>query len=313
MGNRDLTAQWYNALVQNCNLDPHTFQLIQGAQPVGNTSSTIWKIMDAIPPESIDQTYDGSGRNVFSTNYGAILGSLDSGNSLVDEGQKMWDESGGFTTTKVYDTSIGILKSSIASAASFSFTMDSHKQSSNISGAWARGKETGKDLLFENDSSGRLSALMEKSGIVVNVKIDHLMKVITVPLSTKNTLDQDLSQYEPWYISALLNLAYFKKDVWKHPDEWEIYFGEEGTMLRSCISLIIVDGISTETIIDAPSVDKDLIVEALGKKGVFPLINLSEEATVTPTTNAGRSAVDINSPQGNELILGVNVAPLFGT
>lgn len=313
MGHSDFTAQWYNALVQNCNLDPQTFQLIQGARPVGNTSSTIWNTMDAIPPESIDQTYDGSGMNVFSSNYGAIIGSLDSSNSLVDAGQKMWDESGGFATTKVYDTSIGIVKSDIASAASFSFTMDSHKQSANISGAWARGKETGKDLLFENDSSGRLSALMEKSGIVVNVKIDHLMKVITVPLSTKNTLDQDLSQYEPWYISALLNLAYFKKDVWKHPDEWEIYFGEEGTMLRSCISLIIVDGISTETIIDAPSVDKDLIVEALGKKGVFPLINLSEEATVTPTTNAGRSAVDINSPQGNELILGVNVAPLFGT
>jgi hypothetical protein len=310
MSNTNLNAKWYTALVENTGLNPQTFQLVQGSLPVGNTSSTIWQIMDAIPPESIDQIYDGAGDNLFSTNYGTILSYLAGNDSFVTKAQEMWTQSGDFNTTKAYNTSIGILKSNIVSAPSFSFDMDSDKQSADVSGTWAKGKISGMASLFKNNGSEKLMHLIKDRGIVMNVKIDHLMTLFAVPLSTKNMLDPDLNKYEPWYISNVLSLAYKNKDAWKNHDYWKMFFGPDGSMLRRCTSLIVVDGMKVITTIKGEPVDDDLITEVGQIKGIFPLVNLCQEASFTLTRNAGQSAWAISSPQGNPLILGVNVVPV---
>ena len=54
---KKLTSQWYNALVQSCGLESQTFQLVKGLLSTED-SLTIWKIMDRIPPESINQIDD---------------------------------------------------------------------------------------------------------------------------------------------------------------------------------------------------------------------------------------------------------------
>jgi len=71
-----LTAQWYNAVVNGCHLDPDTFQLIQGATPLGSTSETLWNILDVVPPLSVSNYYNPSQLNVFSTDYGAVINNL---------------------------------------------------------------------------------------------------------------------------------------------------------------------------------------------------------------------------------------------
>ena len=71
-----LTAQWYNTVVNGCGLDPQTFQLIQGAAPIGSTSEQLWNIFDGIPPLSVNQKFSGSQGNNFSTDYGAVINNL---------------------------------------------------------------------------------------------------------------------------------------------------------------------------------------------------------------------------------------------
>ncbi|MCS3532942.1 hypothetical protein [Chryseobacterium sp. JUb7] len=71
-----LTQQWYNALVTGLSLSPNNFQLYQGTQPVGTTSEWLWKILDAIPPKSINNSYDPTQSNNFSQNYQAVIANL---------------------------------------------------------------------------------------------------------------------------------------------------------------------------------------------------------------------------------------------
>jgi|GEM_PF-753806 len=71
-----LTAQWYNAVVGGLGLDPNTFQLVQGVEPLGATSEELWNIFDVVPPLSVTNYYNSSQANVFSTDYGAVINNL---------------------------------------------------------------------------------------------------------------------------------------------------------------------------------------------------------------------------------------------
>ncbi|HEX8649244.1 MAG TPA: hypothetical protein VF708_00240 [Pyrinomonadaceae bacterium] len=71
-----LTAQWYNAVVNGCGLDPNTFQLFQGNQPIYSTSEQLWNIFDAVPPPTINNYFNPGQFNVFSSDYGAVINNL---------------------------------------------------------------------------------------------------------------------------------------------------------------------------------------------------------------------------------------------
>lgn len=71
-----LTAQWYNALVAQLNLDPSTFQLIQASTPLGTTSPQLWSYFDSVPPAALAHNFNPSQLNSFSQAYGAVVGNL---------------------------------------------------------------------------------------------------------------------------------------------------------------------------------------------------------------------------------------------
>ena len=71
-----LTAQWYNGLSTGLNLSKKQFQIMQGSQALMSTSREMWNMFNAIPPESINNYYDPSQMNNFSSNYGNILSAL---------------------------------------------------------------------------------------------------------------------------------------------------------------------------------------------------------------------------------------------
>lgn len=73
---RTLTAQWYNAVVSGCDLDPRTFQLAQGYQRVGSTSEALWNIFDAIPPMSLSHFWNPAQVDNFSSVYGGVINNL---------------------------------------------------------------------------------------------------------------------------------------------------------------------------------------------------------------------------------------------
>jgi len=71
-----LTAQWYNAMVTGLGLDPEQFQLYQGANSMMSTSQDMWNMFNAVPPKSINNYYNPSQTNNFSSDYRLILDSL---------------------------------------------------------------------------------------------------------------------------------------------------------------------------------------------------------------------------------------------
>ncbi len=73
---KTLTAQWYNAIVNGCGLNPMNFQLYQAHLPLGQLSEDLWEIFDAVPPLSITQYYNPAQLNVLSQNYGGVVNHL---------------------------------------------------------------------------------------------------------------------------------------------------------------------------------------------------------------------------------------------
>jgi hypothetical protein len=71
-----LTAQWYNAVIAGCELDPDTFQLAQGFQLLGNTSESLWNTFDAVPPKTLTHYWNPAQINNFSSTYGGVVNNL---------------------------------------------------------------------------------------------------------------------------------------------------------------------------------------------------------------------------------------------
>lgn len=70
---KNLTSQYYNAIVTQLKLSDQQFQLAQGNVAVGTTSQNVWNLMDAIPPSSIVNKWTGGGGNTLSSQYGALI------------------------------------------------------------------------------------------------------------------------------------------------------------------------------------------------------------------------------------------------
>lgn len=71
-----LTAQWYNAMTTGLGLDPTQFQLYQGPNSLMSTSQEMWNMFNAVPPLSINNYYNPSQINNFSSDYDLILSAL---------------------------------------------------------------------------------------------------------------------------------------------------------------------------------------------------------------------------------------------
>lgn len=70
------TAQWYNTLTTALGLRPDSFQLIQGGDPLKDTSEELWSYFNAIPPASLTRYYNASQVQSFADTYGAVVNNL---------------------------------------------------------------------------------------------------------------------------------------------------------------------------------------------------------------------------------------------
>lgn len=73
---RTLTNQWYNTMVTGLNLSPESFQLYQSNVVLGNLSTSLWAIYDAIPPQSITRQAEPSQISLFSDNYSGVINTI---------------------------------------------------------------------------------------------------------------------------------------------------------------------------------------------------------------------------------------------
>ncbi len=271
--------QWYNALVQNCFLNPKSFRLIQGLRPVDFDSEFLWSLLDTTPSKSDNHFHTLSGSTLFSANYGAILQNLDANLPLVKSAQLMWDEAGGDAGTKAYDKTIEYLKGAINRAPGYTFT-----------------------IVSDSGSTSDLST---------TVRIQHLMTFRAAPLSKLGTFSKSFPALKPWYNAALLDLAQDSKGHWNSPSNWSGFFGRNGSMLQQCTGLIVADGIVIETTARAHHTNNNTTAAKQVIEASMPSIATGLQTAVKSSTNdKGEPVFSFNSPPGNLVVLGVNVEPV---
>ncbi len=313
----DTIGHWYYSLTRHCHLDPNTFQLVQGTQPLGNLSEYIWDIMDAVPPVSLNHYFDPSRANIFSQNYGAVVNALDSSkSSTILAAVQIWDQAGGYTSIKAYDKTISMLRDQIQAAISCSFSMDIAKQPGVIK-TLARERKQNESELFSNQLDQAIEPtsrkLLSRASKVVT-EFNHFMIFPVGPLA-KESQESYLKDFKPWYLSPALNIAYQNQDAWnpnKFPT-WHDTFGDSGNMLRRCTALVVVDGVKlTMTSSVTLNAEQKADFAENAKNSVLPqLWNLSsvEKATVEQCNEDDCSKVMVSCPEGNPLLLGVIVTP----
>lgn len=239
----DLTAKLYNGLVQNCGLNQRTFRL-QKNMGFSYNSESLWNILDIITHESSNHLYNPAQLKLFSDYYGAIITALKRSNPTIKEAVKAWENAGSFKTVKAYSKTLNDLNYELDRGTRYCFNI-------------------------KNTSESEESDISE-------VTFEKFINFVTQPLSKQSTLNPDLKNYKPWYNSAALSLAYYDKEQWLDTKSWNNYFGGQGSMLRFCVSLVVVDGVK---------------IKSSNSKNVL-------------------STLIKDSKLGNPKILGVNVLPL---
>lgn len=375
-----LNAQWYNAIVTGCGLDPATFQLVQGAAPLGTTSEQLWNVFDVVPPLSVSNYYNPSQGNVFSSDYGAVINNLIPQNSnafqndmgdyysawttylqaqtslpaggvlelfqtwsaihmspnqaqtcytdyqqvaqgVIPTAVSMWIKAGGMAAQKAYNATIAQLKTQIPSAPSKTVSVNSSTASSDISHTWAKAEASGFFDIFGGGGStsyDQLTMAMSQAGISITASFGNLLTFTAAPLAKLST-DPILSQYQPWYSSAALNLAYQTPDntVWNHTHPtWADTFGPTGNMLRTTSSLVIVDGITISMTSNVGfSSSQQTAFQAAASGGIWPFFEASASGGWSHDVSfdtAGNVTVKSTCPAGNPNILGAIVTPIGG-
>ena len=373
----NLNAQWYNALVANLGLEDD-FQLWQANTPLGSTSQQVWQVFDVVPPMSINNIYNPSEANVFSTDYGSIIANLKTQNAnkfqqdmgdyyaswtaylktnptlpqggitqlfynwsqmnmppdqaqqcytdwqqvsqgTVPAAMNLWLASGGASGTKAYNVTIDQIKTLLSQSLGRSFAFTNGAESSDVSHTWAQGSISGfYDIFWGKAEAGydHLTQAFFNSSLSINAKFNSVLTVPAGPLSRPSS-DPTLSQYQPWYSSAALNLAYANNNnlVWNNvPPTWDNAFGANGFLLRTCSALVLVDGIDvTITSATGLSNSDQQQFQAAASAGVWPFFTANAAGGWSNASNFdanGNLTLHITSPQGNPQILGANVTPI---
>ena len=241
---------------------------------------------------------------------------------VVTVAVQMWLNAGGGTGgVKAYNATIDQLKSQLQSAPPKSFQMNSFNESSDISNTWAKAEAAGIFDIFGaggDTSYSQMTVAIATAGVTIDASFQRLLSFPAAPLS-KTSSDPILSQYEPWYSSAALNLAYQNNNnvVWAHtPPTWQDTFGPKGNMLRTTSSLVIVDGINItmKSNVGFSSAEQQQF-KAAAEAGLWPFFEVSASGGWSQDISfdtSGNITIKSSCPTGNPYILGAIVTPIGG-
>jgi hypothetical protein len=260
-----------------------------------------------LPPDLAQQAY---------TDYQQIS------QGTVPVAVQMWLNAGGGTGgVKAYNATIAQLQSALQAAPGASFDLNTSTASADISHTWANAEGGFLFDIFEIGGEGsydHVSVSLAESGLSISVQFRRLVTFPAGPLS-KVSSDPILSQYQPWFSSAALNLAYQHSDntVWNNtPPTWNDTFGPNGNMLRTASAIVVVDGITISmTSNSAVSTDDQTTVKTAVEGGIWPFFEAEgsggwhHEASFN---TQGIITVTSSCPAGNPQILGAIVTPISG-
>jgi hypothetical protein len=372
-----LTAQWYNATVTGLGLSPDQFQLYQGSAATAKTSQDMWNVLNAVPPNSVNNYYNPSQANSFSSDYNSILSALVTGGdsdfqncmgdyygqwltyfnanppspfnaSTVSDLFNAWTmmnapgQAGcvsaltkAFVNPVMYaikifqaangsyafNQTIDALQKAIASGASKSFSLDSNTASSDTTHTWASGGASVAFDLFSfggNASYDNVTSKATSAGLNIQASYKKVTTFAAGPYAQKNANNPVLAQYNPWYLSSILSLAYTTKDntVWNNqsPTTWDKAFGPGGFLQRMTTALVVADGIDITITSSASFATSDQTeIKASAKVGFWPFFQAEAQGGTTNSVtfnDAGQFTATTSIPLGNPQVLGILQTPI---
>ncbi len=253
--------------------------------------------------------------------------------SLVTQGaiyvaQQMWASMQAGTATNTnpgvaaYDKTYEDLQTALTNGQPASVDLNSSTTSSDISDTWAKVSASGlfEDFFASGDGSyEQYSMDIMNAGVAISAKFDRLVSFTAGPLYQPSQ-DPILSSYGPWFNSEALNIAYKNSSntVWQPSSEptWQSTFGPKGNMLRYASTLCVVNGIAVTMTSKAGIAKGDQVqVRAAIEGGFFPFFEANGSGGWVHTTSfddEGNITVSSKCPQGNPVMLGVDVTSITG-
>lgn len=303
------TSAWYRALVAAFDLDPASFQVVQGAMALGSASSDVWAFFDAVPPRSLNAYYSPSGFNSFAITYGAVINNLvpsGTGGDPIAAALDLWLAAG--NGARGYTVSASTLRAALAAAGGATVSYD--PAATLKAAAWA-------------GFSVPPSALAAKGGAALppagaaRVTYAHVVTIAAQPLGVPKPADPSLGAFPAWFERAALRLAFTGRyaGVWKPAEpSWDTTFGAAGNLQRYCAALLVADG-ATVTFASptlatfalkttAPETTADPLTAAL-----YPFLPPLELLRGGPSL-LSKSGTTLQTPTGAPFVLGVTVAPI---
>ena len=220
-----------------------------------------------------------------------------------------------------WNQTIDALNKALASGPNKSFTMNSLTQSSNTTHTWASGSTSIFFDLFSFGGGGGYDNLSEKAtsaGLNITANFKHVTTFAAGPYASADPNNPILAQYVPWYVSAVLSLAYTTKDntVWNNqaPVTWDKAFGPNGFLQRMATAVVVADGVDiTITSTASYSSLEQTQITAAAKAGFWPFFSASGQGGYTNKVtfnDQGQFTATTHSDLGNPTMLGILQSPM---
>lgn len=215
-----------------------------------------------------------------------------------------------------FNETITTLKAALAGGAGKSFGLDTSTASSNTSHTWASGSTSVAFDLFSFGASAsydNLTTQATASALNIQVSFKKVTTFAAGPYSQKNANDPILSQYSPWFVGAVLSLAYTTQDntVWNNQSAttWNTAFGPAGFLQRMATAIVVADGVDI-TITSTASFDSSdqTTITASAKTGFWPFFQAQGQGGSKNTitfNDAGQFTATTSIPAGNPQVIGV--------
>jgi hypothetical protein len=210
----------HQSLSTRLHLNSNQLKLYPDSATIGNTSSWLWNIFDAMTLSN-GIYYDPAQYNSFNDGYGSILYESETPGCLsqnCDLGQAILKYTS--DSIHVWNKTIDDLNAELKFSDSLKFISDT------------------TIVVYSDDGD-----IIENDTIQIKVNFNHLLVFYSYPYSQKDSLNPQLQFYSPWYTPCILQEAYENENYCMlNKDDWDSAFRPNGYMQEVCEALIIVDG-----------------------------------------------------------------------
>jgi hypothetical protein len=309
------TAGFYNSLVTSLNLDPKTFQLMQGAFPVPLTATALYNVFDSVPPASVANFYTPSKLNSLSGNIGNLIGygtateqasfqSKQANSAYMNVANWLPSTPNGPVyagENPIYNPTMLAIQAALKSGSTQTFSYDSTSADTSLTQAWTQSSSSAGVGFWGTSSdsnSQQCNTMAESSSVTVTMTITYAM----VPVQAGAFF------FDPYFLQMYQNVG-----SWAGGQaQWDTLFGPTGSLLyMNTQALIVTNYHYTVTSNASYSASQYQSLKSNTSVNVWPFYTSSDSSSsssgATQNSN-GSITTSVRSNPGAVQIMGFDVS-----